>query len=136
VHAQPATPDALAAKIATRQHGVIRFDQLLAAGLTREAIRWRAGVGRLHRLHRGVYAVGHTAIGAKGRWKAATLALGGSAVLSHRSAAELWGLLPERGGYPHVTVPGTGGRDSRRGIRIHRSRSLTPALATAAKASL
>jgi very-short-patch-repair endonuclease len=130
VHAQAATSDALVAKIATRQYGVIRFDQLLAAGLTREAVRWRAAVGRLHRLHRGVYAVGHRGIGAKGRWKAATLALGASAVLSHRSAAELWGLLPERGGYPHVTVPGNGGRDSRQGIRVHRSRSMTPSHAT------
>jgi Protein of unknown function (DUF559) len=127
VYAQPATPDALAARIAARQHGVIRFDQLLAAGLTREAIRWRAAVGRFHR---GVYAVGHPGIGTHGQWKAATLALGENAVLSHRSAAELWEMLPKRGGLPHVTVLGSSGRERRRSIRVHRSPSLQPAQTT------
>ncbi len=52
---------------------------------------------------------------------AATLAYGKGAALSHRSAAELWALLPQRAGPIDVTVPGTGGRRKRRGIRLHRS---------------
>lgn len=126
VHVKRATRDALAARIAARQHGVITTQQLCAAGLSREAIRWRATTGRLHRIYRGVYAVGHPGIGSRGRWKAATLAIGENAMLSHRSAAELWGMLPERGGHPQVTVPGEGGKRRRKEIRVHRSRSLVP----------
>jgi predicted transcriptional regulator of viral defense system len=52
-------PDAWIARLAARQHGVISVGQLIAAGLTYEAIRRRVRTGRLHRIHRGVYAVGH-----------------------------------------------------------------------------
>ena len=55
---------------------------------------------------------------------AAVLACGEGAVLSHRSAAELWRLLPTRAEVTDVTVPGTGGRRPRNGIRVHRSSSL------------
>jgi very-short-patch-repair endonuclease len=55
---------------------------------------------------------------------AAVLALGERAVLSHRSAAELWELLPVRQGVVDVTVPTTAGREKRKGIRVHRSPSL------------
>jgi very-short-patch-repair endonuclease len=61
---------------------------------------------------------------------AAVLACGGDAadaVLSHRSAAQLWTLLPPADGFPHITVPGDGGRRQRHGIRLHRSRTLTAA---------
>jgi very-short-patch-repair endonuclease len=75
----------------------------------------------LHRVFRGVYAVGHAGLGNKGRWMAAVLACGDGAVLSHRSAAELWGMLKPVSGPVHVTVPGTGGRRKRSGIHLHRS---------------
>lgn len=55
---------------------------------------------------------------------AAVLACGEGAVLSHRSAAELWALLPAAKGDVHVTVAGRGGRDKRRDIHLHRSPSL------------
>ena len=64
--------------------------------------------GRLHRVHRGVYAVGHPGLSSEGRWMAAVLACGDGAVLSHRSAAELWELLPAAKGDVHVTLPGRG----------------------------
>jgi hypothetical protein len=90
-------------------------------GLTNEAIGRRVDAGRLHPIHRGVYAVGHTVLKAEGRWMAATLATGG--VLSHATAAAAWELLPV-GATIHVTVAGDVGRKRRAGVRVHRSRTL------------
>jgi len=114
------------ARIAARQHGVISVRQLHAAGLDSAAIARRVTRGLLHRIHRGVYAVGHRGLTARGRWKAATLACGEGAVLSHRSAAELWGMLGETRSDCHVTVPVAGGRAKRRGIVIHRRPHMLP----------
>jgi very-short-patch-repair endonuclease len=112
------------AGIAARQHGVVSSTQLLTAGLSRRAISHWVAAGRLHRIHQGAYAVGHRALSNEGRWMAAVLACGEGAVLSHRSAAELWELLPPRGGTVHVTVERAGSRRQRHGIRVHRSSSL------------
>ena len=112
------------ARVAARQHGVITYEQLIRVGLTEAGIRRRVGAGRLHRLHRAVYAVGHAGISRRGRWKAATLALAPEAWLSHRSAAELWGLLKEIDGPIHVTLASRSGRRRRTGLRIHRPHSL------------
>src|SRR5436190_3282042 len=123
-------PDALVARIATRQHGIVSFEQLIAAGLTPSGITRRIAAGRLHRVYRGVYAVGHTALGNEGRWMAAAIACGEGAVLSHRSAAELWRMLTPRDGPVDVTVPTAGGRKRRPGIRLHRIPSLPRATTT------
>jgi very-short-patch-repair endonuclease len=123
-------PDQIAAGIASRQHGVVSVRQLHAAGLGKDAIRSRVRGGRLHRVFRGVYAVGHAGLGNEGRWMAAVLACGERAVLSHRSAAELWRLIDPVEGPIHVTVPVAGGRSRRAGIRIHRIPSLTHAATT------
>jgi hypothetical protein len=120
----------LVAQIAARQHGVVAIGQLLAVGLTHHAVRSRVHAGRLHRVHRGVYAVGHHGLTDHGRWKAATLALGPGAVLSHYSAAELWELLPPSGGFPHVSVPYPASPAKRANLRIHRSRTLAGTRAT------
>jgi very-short-patch-repair endonuclease len=56
---------------------------------------------------------------------AAVLACGDGAVLSHRSAASHWGMLPRIGGPVDVSIPTRGGRGPRKGIRLHRPRSLT-----------
>jgi predicted transcriptional regulator of viral defense system len=109
------------AGLAARQHGVVARAQLVALGLSDEAIRKRAVAGRLHRLHRGVYAVGHPAVTQHGGWMAAVLACGPGAVLSHGSAAQLWG-LPWRQKRIDVTVPGSGGRQRRRVVIVHRAR--------------
>lgn len=93
----------------------------------------RCRAGRLHRLHRGVYAVGHVAPSIERRWMAAVLAMAVGTTssrqgpaLSHLSAAALWGLLPPAGGPVDVSLPERGGRKRRDGIRIHRPISLEP----------
>jgi very-short-patch-repair endonuclease len=93
------------------------------AGLSEKAVRVRVGAGRLHVIHRGVYAVGHAGLTKHGRWKAATLALP-RAVLSHRSAAELWLLLRPNHGLPQLTLPYPASPGKRQDIRIFRSRTL------------
>ena len=109
------------AGIAFRQHGVLSFAQLRSAGVSKDSVAKAVAAGRLHRLHRGVYAVGHRALSNEGRWMAAVLACGTGAVLSHRSAAELWRLLDPRPGPIHVTIPTDAGRKQRRGLKLHRS---------------
>lgn len=121
------TPDALIARIAARQHGLVTLAQLHACGFSRRAIDYRVAAGRLFRIFRGVYAVGHRGLTERGRWKAATLAYAPDAVLSHRSAAELWGLLSSKNGDPHVTVSHATGLRRRSGVSLHRSRTLARA---------
>jgi Transcriptional regulator, AbiEi antitoxin len=111
------------AALAGAQHGVASRAQLTNLGLTRNEIDNRTASGRLHVVHRGVYAVGHRVMTREGRWMAATLATGG--VLSHFTAAAAWGFA--RSATIHVTVPGDPGRRRRPGVHIHRSRTLTPA---------
>ena len=109
------------ASLASRQHGVVARRQLLAAGVTTDQIDWRLRNGGLHELHRGVYLVGHTALPPLAVEQAALLACGEVAVLSHRSAANLWSLLPYPAAGPAwVTVP-PGRNASRPRIRIHRT---------------
>lgn len=122
-----AIPDALIATIADRQYGVISTRQLRDAGLDKDHVLHRTRTGRLHRVHRGVYAVGRRGLPQRGRWMAATLACGEGAVVSHRSAAALWGMLPDRiEACVEISVPGDGGRRKRSGIRLHRSATLGP----------
>ena len=113
---QPDPVDARIAAVAASQHGVIGHSQLAALGLSRESIQRRVRSGRLHRIHQGVYAVGHKRLTQRGRWMAAVLAGGEDAALSHRSAATLWGLLPASARI-HVATP----RDlrNRDGIKFH-----------------
>lgn len=92
-------------ELAGRQHGVVAAWQLLRLGVGRRLVEGRIARGLLHPLHRGVYAVGHAAVGANGRLLAAVLACGPGAVLSHRSAAGVWGLMPRLAIYPEVTAP-------------------------------
>jgi very-short-patch-repair endonuclease len=116
-----AKPDAVIAELAARQYGVVTIAQLEGAGFDKSAVTRRVQSGQLHRVFRGVYAVGHAGLGNEGRWSAALLACGEGSVLSHRSAAEHLGMLQPSAGPVHVTVPGRGGRMHRPNLRIHRS---------------
>src|SRR3712207_6747224 len=108
------------ADLASRQHGVVASWQLRDLGFDRFVVHRWLRAGRLHPVHRGVYAVGHTRLTPSGRRMAAVLACGTVAFLSHRSAAAHWNLLRSRGSAMHVTVPATG-RKRRDGIVIHQS---------------
>jgi very-short-patch-repair endonuclease len=105
--------------LARRQHGVVSRRQLLDIGFTTEAIRHRINRGRLHPVYRGVYAVGRPELTREGWWMAAVLSCGDGAVLSHLTAAVLWGIRPRHGRRIDVSVPGN--RAPRRpGIAVHR----------------
>jgi very-short-patch-repair endonuclease len=104
---QPRSVDTLIAQLAGAQHGVVARRQLIELGVGRGAIDRRVHRGRLHVVHRGVYAVGHRALTQRGRWMAAVLAAGPGAVLSHHSAAALWGIRPTSRTRIEVTVPRT-----------------------------
>jgi very-short-patch-repair endonuclease len=92
------------AKLATGQHGVVSVGQLERLGYSRSSAAKAAGVGRLQRLHRGVYAVGHEALTWEGWCEAAVLANAPS-VASHWSAGWMWGLTRSRpSGKFHVTA--------------------------------
>ena len=110
------------AAVAARQHGVVSTRQLLALGVTRNAIKHRVSRGQLTPLHRGVYRVGPLPSPLTSPM-AATLACGPSAVLSHHSAAALLGIRRPHAGPIHVTVT-RGHARKRRGLVIHRTRSL------------
>jgi very-short-patch-repair endonuclease len=108
--------DARLAKLAERQHGVVSRGQLLELGLGKSAIGDWVKRGRLHGVHRGVYAVRYPTLTRNGHYMAAVLACGEGAALSHFSAAVLWGMLNEWGGAIHVTSEA---RRRRPGLVVH-----------------
>ena len=93
--------------------------QLEALGLSGRSVKHRVSTGWLHRVHRGVYAVGRAALTRKGHWMAAVLACGPGALLSHLSAAALWE-LKQSSWKIDVTVPKQ--RRGRSSIRLHQAR--------------
>jgi Transcriptional regulator, AbiEi antitoxin/Protein of unknown function (DUF559) len=109
--------DRAIADLARDQYGVVGRSQLRRIGLTRQAIDHRVASGRLHVVHRGVYAVGHVVINNEGRWLAAVLAGGPGAVLSHLAAAHHWGIRPSAATVTEVTTPRK--LRSRPGLRFH-----------------
>lgn len=110
------------AELAARQYGVLSVEQLTALGIGRGSIEKALANGRLRRLHRGVYAEGHTDLSLHGECLAAVLACGPGALLSHYSAAWLLGLLPTPPIPVHVTTPIP--RKRRPRVVIHHSRTL------------
>ncbi|HEX7119006.1 MAG TPA: type IV toxin-antitoxin system AbiEi family antitoxin domain-containing protein [Longimicrobiales bacterium] len=115
--------EAVITSIASRQHGVVTRGQLLAAGIGPDVIDRRLKAGVLHPLHRGVYRVGPVAA-PRAREMAACMACGRSAVVSHGSAAALWGLLPVAAHRAPVDITITRGNRGRLGVRVHRVRRL------------
>jgi hypothetical protein len=110
------------AALARRQYGVVSIRQLRRLGYSHSSVRRAVVSGRLHRVHHGVFAVGHTNLSLNGRCLAAVLASGPRALLSHYSAGWLLGLISTRPVPVHVTTPLP--RKRRDAVRIHHSRTL------------
>lgn len=106
---------------ATAQGGVVSLDQLRGEGVSRQLAAERAEASQLHRIHRGVYAVGHRSISRATHLRAALLACGEGAVISHATAAAFWGLYDEWPRLIDVTVPVEAGRKID-GVRCRRCR--------------
>ncbi|MEJ7876012.1 MAG: type IV toxin-antitoxin system AbiEi family antitoxin domain-containing protein [Solirubrobacterales bacterium] len=110
--------------MAAEAEGVLDLGELGACGLDRKAVAWRAEHGRLHRMHQGIYAVGHPSVSLRGRFIAATKACGPDASLSHRSAAVRDGFMEWIERDVEVTIPPSVTR-VRPGIQVHRSSLIT-----------
>src|SRR5262245_8618916 len=110
--------------LARSQWGIVTRRQLIERGMSTRGVSDWARDGRLHRLHRGIYAYGHDQLRVEGRRLAAVMACGPGAALSHRSAARLWGISQGSSALSDVTVPSQNGRRKRDGIRVHRSARL------------
>jgi very-short-patch-repair endonuclease len=117
--------DAAIGRLAVAQNGVVTLEQLGGLGLTENAIDKRTTARRLHRIHQSVYSLTPSVMTQRGRFMAAVLACGPDAVLSHRSAAYLWGLVDDWDEPIDVTAPNRRGR-SPDGVAAHRDRSLQP----------
>jgi very-short-patch-repair endonuclease len=111
------------ARIAGPQDNVIGLEQLLEAGLGHDAVAYRVKARIMQRLHRGVFLLGAAPPTPMARARAAVLACGAGAVVSHRSAAEMFGLLPHSDREVDVTVVGRN-PGFHAGIRLHRPRAL------------
>lgn len=109
--------------MAQQQHGVIARWQLLELGFSEGAIRHRLEAGRLHPIFRGVYAVGRPEVTRYGRWMAAKLACGRHAVLSHETAAVLWGIRDREPAHIDISLDAAVFRRVP-GIRVHRRSNL------------
>jgi predicted transcriptional regulator of viral defense system len=128
----PAAKDRAVSRLAARQHGAVTRAQLLDLGLGKGAIELRLRAGRLHRVHSGVYLVGHSVPAPRAGEMAAVLACGDGAVVSHCSAAALWMLapaVPRQGEISvdpvEVTVP-RASKVRRPGIKVYCTGSLAP----------
>lgn len=118
LHVTPRQVDEAVIALARRQHGVVSIAQLHSIGLGRNAVAGRVARGWLRRLHQGVYAVGalESPLTAPA---GAILATGGRAVISHRTAAVIWGILEDRPGDPTQITLLNARSQGRRGIRVH-----------------
>ncbi len=111
------------ARLAFDQHGVVALSQLIGLGFGVQAVERRVRDGRLLKIHREVFAVGHRRLSQRSYWWAAVLAYGDQALLSHRSAAAFWELAKPRSSPIDVTAPvGWQGLRRREGIWIHRGK--------------
>lgn len=110
--------------LANTQHGLLRREQLIAAGLSQDAIDSRAERRRLARVHPGVYAFGHTALRDEGRWLAAQWSCDPGAVLSHLTAAAFHRMRLPDGLDDAIHLSTTLSRKRRGGVVVHRVRHL------------
>src|ERR1700761_1100576 len=117
--------DRALAELAGRQHGVVSIRQLeQSLGFSHQSVERAVGSGRLHRVHRGVYAVGRRELSRHGECLAAVLAVGPGAVLSYHSAGWLWGIWRSSLAPLHVTAFVPRHHPAPKGITRHRARNM------------
>lgn len=121
----PAAADAVIARVATVQRGAVTWTQLTHAGVDPSAIRRRAKNGSLHRVHPGVYMVGHLALAPLAAETAALLACGDASLITHWSSLSMMRLIEHPPDLVHVTVVGRRCRP-KRGIWLHTVSELDP----------
>ncbi|HET7509829.1 MAG TPA: type IV toxin-antitoxin system AbiEi family antitoxin domain-containing protein, partial [Solirubrobacterales bacterium] len=109
------------AALATAQGGVVSLDQLREQGLSKKVVNDQSRAGSLHRVHHSVYTVGHRSITRATHLRAAVLACGEGAVISHATSAAFWGLFDKWPRLIDVTVPVEAGRKID-GVRCRRCR--------------
>jgi very-short-patch-repair endonuclease len=112
-----------ARRLAKQQHWVVTRQQLLELGFTPKGIKHRLAKGRLHAIWPGIYAVDRPDLTQLGLFSAAVLACGAGAVLSHMSAAILWGLIRMRMRMLEISVP-LARTPRQRGIKVHRRKTI------------
>ena len=116
------------AALASRRHGVVSIRQLeQQLAFSHQAVERAVAAGRLHRVYRGVYAVGHTELSPNGECLAAVLAVGPGALLSYYSAGWLWGIWRGSPKPIHVTAFVPRHHPSPKGVTRHRARNLVEA---------
>src|SRR6187200_560840 len=113
------------AEVATAQGGAVSLDQLREAGVSTRNASHLASDGRIHRIHRGVYTIGHRSITRRTHLRAALLTGGEGAVLSHGTAAAVHRLWDKPPHLIDVTVPVEAGRKVD-GVRCRRCRYPEP----------
>ncbi|MEV4421369.1 type IV toxin-antitoxin system AbiEi family antitoxin domain-containing protein [Patulibacter sp. NPDC049589] len=114
-----------AAVLARRQHGVISRSQLRSLGFSDGQVDRAIAAGRLHPVHRGVFALGHDRLSATGRISAAVLACGAGAAAGYRSAAAIWSVRPSSNPRVEVVIPRRSAL-SRSGIVVHCHAAVEP----------
>lgn len=122
----PSTADRRLARLTRRQHGVFSVRQAERCGLPQRTVSARSRAGRYSRVQPGVYRVAAAPDGRRARYMAAVLAVTADddpAVLSHGSAADVWGVDPGRGDVIHV-VSETHHPGRLDGVRAHRTKAL------------
>jgi very-short-patch-repair endonuclease len=127
---QDGTVDELIAELASAAHGLVTRKNLLGKGITAQEIKRRLQRGSLLREHRGVYGVGHRALGVEARYLAAVLACGDGSLLIGRPAAYLWSLIKGSAPQPEVIALV---KHRVKGVRTHRVRRIDPEDATACR---
>ncbi|MGI8461980.1 MAG: DUF559 domain-containing protein [Solirubrobacterales bacterium] len=110
--------------LADRQDGIVDDADLFGLGFSRDQVKYRLALGRLHRIHPGVYAVGRRRLTREGVWLAAVRACGPGALLGYRSAGAKYGTVADLSNGTEILT--TASRHSQERILVHRTRSLHP----------
>ncbi|MFL6286895.1 MAG: type IV toxin-antitoxin system AbiEi family antitoxin domain-containing protein [Actinomycetes bacterium] len=106
------------------QHGVLSYGQAQLLGISHGTIRSQVSAGRWVVLSPGVYFTVNGRPGVSAQWWAALLASGEGAVLSHWTAASLYGFGRANRGIIEVSIPSDRQEVSLPGVRLRRSRLL------------